>query len=322
LFVTVKVEPEVPATPPSPIIFTTYVSDFADEEIARLHVSFVDDPPFEIPVQGICWESAEPTRITERILARFCPLTVRVTDSPRSPLVGLKLEIVGDAAPIVNAPGSEVDWPPGFVTWTLAVPASRLLSATLQVIWFEEAETPVATTGIFPGWIRRTVAPLWKLLPLMVRLTVDPVAPLVGDIEVIDGAGPDAAVVAVVAMVGVWTGMDVTETCVILVGYNFSISARGNFSVVLVSRCPQEPSEFFTIVARSYRSLAESYDTISQTPVWAEDVFATTSPAVYFAVACVVGTVVVTFVEDWLEQPARSTHKIRSRHSSSPYTFT
>jgi hypothetical protein len=285
LFVTVKVELEVPATPPSPMTFTTYVSDVADEEIARVQVSFVDDPPFEIPVQGICWESDEPTRMTERTLAKFCPLRVRVTDSPRSPLVGLKLEMVGDAAPIVNAPGSEVAWPSGFVTWTLAVPASRLLNATLHVIWFEEAETPVATTGIFPGWIRRTVAPLWKLLPLMVRLTVDPVAPLVGDIDVMDGAAPDATVVAVVAIVGVWTGMEVTETCVSLVGYSFSISARGNFSVVLVSRWPHDPSEFFTIVARSYWSLDESYDTISQTPVWVEAVFATTSPAVNFAVA-------------------------------------
>jgi len=57
---------------------------------------------------------------------------------------------------------------------------------------------------------------------------------------------------------------------------------------------------------------------ISQTPVWADVVIATTSPAVYFAVACVVGTVVVIVVEDWLEQPARSTHTIRSRPSRGP----
>jgi hypothetical protein len=143
---------------------------------------------------------------------KFCPFTVRVNDSSRSLLVGEILEIVGVAAPTVNAPGSEVAWPSGFVTWTLAVPASRLLNAILQVIWFEEAETPVATTGIFPGWIRRTVEPLWKLFPLIVRLTVVPVAPLVGEIEVIEGAAPEATVVAVVAIVGVWTVMDATET--------------------------------------------------------------------------------------------------------------
>jgi hypothetical protein len=113
----VNVEVEVPVNPPSSRIFTTYVPGVADDEIARLQVSLVVVPDVEIPVHWICWvPEADRIRFAEIILLKFWPFTVRVTDSPRSLLVGLMLEIVGDAAPIVNALIMEVDWPSGFVT--------------------------------------------------------------------------------------------------------------------------------------------------------------------------------------------------------------
>jgi xanthosine utilization system XapX-like protein len=90
------------------------------------------------------------------------------------------------------------------------------------------------------------------LFPVIVRLTLVLVAPLVGEIAVIDGPLPETAVVAVVAIVGVITGTDVTDTWESFAGYTFSSSARGNVSVLSVVRWPHDPSEFFTITARSY----------------------------------------------------------------------
>ena len=82
----------------------------------------------------------------------------------------------------------------------------------VPVIWVEETETPVAVTGRTPGWINRTVAPVWKLLPVIVTVALVPVTPLVGDIEVSNGPLPERVVTTVVGTVGVFTGTDDTET--------------------------------------------------------------------------------------------------------------
>jgi hypothetical protein len=89
------------------------------------------------------------------------------------------------------------------------------------------------------------------LLPVIVTLALVPVAPLVGDIAVIEGPLPESVVATVVGRVGVTTVTDAADTWESFTVYNFSISARGNLSVVAVTR-PQLPSEFFTSNARSY----------------------------------------------------------------------
>jgi len=60
---------------------------------------------------------------------------------------------------------------------------------------------------------------------------------------------------------------------------------------------------------------------ISHIPDCDDEVIATISPAVYFAPAWVVGTVVVVVVVDWLEQPARNTQTISIRPRRRPYRF-
>ena len=72
----------------------------------------------------------------------------------------------------------------------------------------------------------RTVAPVWKLLPVIVMVTLVPDTPFVGDIAVIIGPLPEGVVVTVVGTVGVTTGTEATDTWVISTGYTFSISTR------------------------------------------------------------------------------------------------
>jgi hypothetical protein len=247
-----KVEVEVPDVSSDVITLTVYAPVVKESGIvAKVQVTPVD-VGVERLAQGTCCEPSDDTRVIANVSAKFCPVIEKATEvAPREALVGLKLEITGDAAPMVNAFCREADWLSGFVTSTFAMPAARLLRSKVPVIWVDETETPVACIGRFPGWTRLAVAPVWKLLPVIVKLALVPVAPLVGDIAVIAGPLPESVVVTVVGMVGVATVTDVADTWESFTVYNFSISARGNSSVVAVSR-PQLPSEFFTSSARSY----------------------------------------------------------------------
>jgi len=248
----VKVEVEVPDVSSEVITLTVYAPVVnVSGIVAKVQVTPVDVGVDRL-AQGTCCEPSDDTRVIANVSAKFCPVIEKATEvAPRSALVGLKLEITGDAAPMVNAFCRVVDWVSGFATSTFAGPAARLLRSKLPVIWVDETEILVAVTGCFPGWTRLAVAPVWKLLPVIVKLALVPVAPLVGDIAVIAGALPDSVVDTVVGMVGVTTVTDVADTWESFTVYNFSISARGNSSVVAVTR-PQLPSEFFTSSARSY----------------------------------------------------------------------
>ena len=247
-----KVEVEVPEVSSDVITLTVYAPVVKVSGI----VANVQVTPVDVGVdrlaQGTCCEPSDDTRVIAMVSAKFCPVIEKATEvAPRSALVGMKLEITGDAAPMVNAFCIVVDWLSGFVTSTFAMPATRLLKSNVPVIWVEDTEVPVACTGRCPGWTRLAVAPFWKLLPVIVMLALVPVAPLVGDIAVIAGPLPESVVATVVGMVGVTTVTDVTDTWESFTVYTFSISARGNSSVVVVTR-PQLPSEFFTSSARSY----------------------------------------------------------------------
>jgi hypothetical protein len=225
----VKVEVEVPDVSSEVITLTVYAPVVnVSGIVAKVQVTPVDVGVDRL-AQGTCCEPSDDTRVIASVSAKFCPVIEKATEvAPREALVGLKLEITGDAAPMVNAFCIVVDWLSGFVTSTLAIPEVRLLRSNVPVIWVDETEVPVACTGRCPGWTRLAVAPFWKLLPVIVMLALVPVAPLVGDIAVIAGALPESVVATVVGMVGVATVTDVAVTWESFTVYNFSISARGN----------------------------------------------------------------------------------------------
>jgi hypothetical protein len=147
-------------------------------------------------------DSSEDHRVTADTSVNCCPLRVRVNDWPGVPLVGLILLIVGDAAPIVNALIRDMDCPSGLMTWIFVGPVFRLARLIVHVICVEDTETPDAAIGWSPAWTRFTVAPFWKLLPVIVRETLVPVAPVVGDTAVTIGPLPES-VVGTVVNVGV-----------------------------------------------------------------------------------------------------------------------
>jgi len=182
-------------------------------------VQLIDvDPVTAGFVQAICLNPSEETRFTSCASVNVCPLTVRVYDWPGYPLVGLILLIVGDARPMVITLFRDADRPSGLMTWIFAGPAFRLPRLMEQVICVEVTETPEAVTGWSPGWIRRTVAPFWKLLPVIVRETLVPTAPVVGDTVETMGPLPESVVWTVVGTVGVTTGTEETDTWVIRTG--------------------------------------------------------------------------------------------------------
>ena len=110
-----NVDVDVPEVSSDVIILTVYAPIVAESGIARVQVRPVD-VGVDRPVQGTCCEPSDESRVTANALPKFCPLIERETDAPRPPLVGLKLEITGEAAPIVNALIMDVDWLSGFVT--------------------------------------------------------------------------------------------------------------------------------------------------------------------------------------------------------------
>jgi hypothetical protein len=248
-----KVDVDVPDVSSDVITLTVYAPVVKVSGIVvNVQVTPVD-VGVERLAQGTCREPSDDIRVIATVSAKFCPVIEKETEvAPREALVGLKLEITGDAAPMVNAFIMDADWLSGFITSTFAIFASRLLRSKVPVIWVDETEISVAVTGCFPGWTSLAVAPVWKLLPVIVTGTLVPVAPLVGDIAVSEGPLPESVVATVVGTVGVMTGTDVTDTWESLTGYTFSISTRENSVVEVVVRWPQEPSEFFTIAARSY----------------------------------------------------------------------
>ena len=191
-----------PVVPSEVITWTLYTPGVAESGIARVQLIEVD-PLTAGFVQGICVNPSEETRFTSCAFVKVCPLRVRVYEDPGFPLVGVILLIVGDARPMVNALISDMDCPSGLMTWIFAGPAFRPVRLTEQVICVEVTETPEAVTGWSPGWIRRTVAPFTKLLPVIVRETLVPIAPVVGDTVDAIGPLPEGVVVTAVGTVGV-----------------------------------------------------------------------------------------------------------------------
>jgi hypothetical protein len=140
-----KVDVEVPEVPSDVITLTVYApvvkvpGIVANEQVTPVEVGV------ERLAQGTCCVPSADTRVIAMVSAKFCPVIEKETEvAPREALVGLKLEITGDAAPMVNAFIMDADWLSGFFTTTFAIPASRLLRSKVPVIWVDDTEAPVA----------------------------------------------------------------------------------------------------------------------------------------------------------------------------------
>ena len=72
----------------------------------------------------------------------------------------------------------------------------------------EDVDTPDAKMGGNPARVSFTVAPLWKLLPLIVVLTVASLPPYTGETLDIAGAFPEGVTETVTDAVGVMTGIE------------------------------------------------------------------------------------------------------------------
>jgi hypothetical protein len=98
-----KVDVEVPDVSSDVITLTVYAPVVIESGIERTQVTPVDVGVDRL-AQGTCCEPSDDTRVIAHVSAKFCPVIEKATDvAPRSALVGLKLEITGDAAPMVNA---------------------------------------------------------------------------------------------------------------------------------------------------------------------------------------------------------------------------
>jgi len=72
----------------------------------------------------------------------------------------------------------------------------------------EDVDTPDAKMDGTPARVSLTVAPFWKLLPLIVVLTVAELPPYIGETPDIAGASPDGVTETVTKTVGVMTGIE------------------------------------------------------------------------------------------------------------------
>jgi hypothetical protein len=199
----VNVEVDAPEVPSDVKTLTVYGPGVAESGIERVQLRPVDVGVDRL-AHGIVVELPDEIRVTENALTKFCPVTENAIEvAPRLALVGLKLEITGDAAPMVTALLREADLPSGLITWIFAGPALRPARLMVPVICVAVTETPEAGTGWSPGWIRFTVAPFTKLLPVIVIDRLAPTAPVVGDTEETIGPLPDKIVVTVGGTVGV-----------------------------------------------------------------------------------------------------------------------
>jgi hypothetical protein len=154
----------------------------------------------------------------------------------------------------------------------------------------------------------------------MVALTTVSLTAEGGEIFEMDGVFPEGFWVISDRMAGVITGTIATATCPTLTVYIFSTSVRRLFSVQSLDRCPHEPSEFFSITARVYRSVAISYFSIRYREEDAdEEAVAIISPSLYFASGCAGVGVPASAGGDSVEQPADITKKTRKKENKRLY---
>jgi hypothetical protein len=174
----------------------------------------------------------------------------------------------------------------------------------------------VVFIGENPALTSLTVAPFWKLEPVIVTLTTVSLAAEGGEIFSMDGAFPEGFLVVSKSMAGVITGTIETTTWPTLTVYIFSTAARGLLSVQSLDRWPHEPSAFFSITARVYWSVTASYFRMMyrEDDADEEDV-AIMSPGLYFASGWNGVGVVVSADDDSSEQPENSTPKTRRREN-------
>jgi hypothetical protein len=119
----------------------------------------------------------------------------------------------------------------------------------------------VAVILVSPERLSRAVRLEMKSDPVISVDTIVPASPSSGSIILIAGREADAVVVVAVAavvallvavvvttgvaVVGAAVGTDETVTCVILMVYTFSITVRGDVSVLAFIRYPHVPSVFW-----------------------------------------------------------------------------
>ena len=121
--------------------------------------------------------SSAPVHVEQMLLSRICFENTTVIVSPASivpatfggaPFASVTLVITGRGSTL-NAPSSMSTPPSGFVITTSRVFGIAAASIeTVTLIWVELTKSAVCTAGLMPPPEKATVAPLWKLEPLIV----------------------------------------------------------------------------------------------------------------------------------------------------------